>query len=130
MEELIPYKEYTRSREYNKGGPDEWDSLKESIETEGIKDPLVLFFGRNGVAKIGEGNHRLAVAQELGIDFLPVRFGGFWQSVELNSNEELPTPSTPDRVTLKEELPAKEVHSDQSESLDETYDAILDLLGG
>ena len=39
--------------------------------------------GKNGVAKIGEGNHRLAVAKELGIEKVPVYFL-FYNNVEVD----------------------------------------------
>jgi len=49
------------------------DSLKKSIQQKGITDPLILKVHPNGRAFIGEGNHRLQAAKELGIEQLPVR---------------------------------------------------------
>ena len=42
---------------------------------------MIIFFGRNGKVKIGEGNHRHQIALELGIEKIPVRFE-FWRNVE------------------------------------------------
>ena len=48
-------------------------TLKESINNEGIKEPLMIFVGRkNGDMILGEGNHRLKAATELGIEEVPV----------------------------------------------------------
>ena len=55
-------------------------NLKSEIAEEGIKEPLIVQIYRHGKVKvkIGEGNHRHAIAKELGIKHLPVRFL-FWE---------------------------------------------------
>ena len=58
-----------------------YEELKADIEKNGIGEELIIFFGRNGKVKIGEGNHRHQIALELGIEKIPVRFE-FWRSVE------------------------------------------------
>lgn len=82
-EALWPYREYTWTRERARRplfgpdvtGPEKWDTLVESLREHGWdeRNPAIVDVGRNGVAKVGEGNHRLAIARKLGI-LVPVRF--------------------------------------------------------
>lgn len=76
VDELWPYREYTWTREKARGGPENWDRIKKSLEAKGWddNDPLILNIGRNGVAKVGEGNHRLAISKEIGLNKIPVQF--------------------------------------------------------
>lgn len=57
-------------------GPDKWDAFMLEMRTHGwhANDPAHMFFGRDGKVKLGEGNHRLAVAREVGLTEIPVRF--------------------------------------------------------
>jgi len=98
--ELWPFREYTWSRDSAGGlevvgkdsvsytdkwkfipdkhgneGADKWDAFVRELQSRGWSesDPLIFEIGRNGVAKVGEGNHRLAIALELGLK-VPVRF--------------------------------------------------------
>ena len=65
---------YGGQSNYYSSGADKWDALKKSINDEWDRnDPLILNVGKDGKAKIGEGNHRLAVARELGLRDIPVR---------------------------------------------------------
>lgn len=46
--------------------------LRESIPTEGIKEPVhIMYNHKTGDTFIGEGNHRVAVARELGLSEVP-----------------------------------------------------------
>ena len=56
-------------------GRSKWNFMFNELKTKGWnpRDPLHLEVGKNGVAKVGEGNHRLAIAKELGIH-VPVLF--------------------------------------------------------
>jgi len=108
--ELWPYREYTWTRDSasgnqvtsNKGkaytdkwamiadrddniGGDKWDAMVATFKSSGWSrtDPLLFMVGKNGKGKVGEGNHRLAIAKELGIE-VPVRFV-FVYEVELDS---------------------------------------------
>jgi ParB-like chromosome segregation protein Spo0J len=72
----------SRGPEAKTSSPEKWDNLKKSIEEEGVKETLIFQVGKNGVAKVAEGNHRLAIAKELGIDKVPVKFL-FFDTVEL-----------------------------------------------
>lgn len=55
--------------------------LVDSMRENGWLSPVLLQIGKNGAFKIGEGNHRLRVAKELGLDYVPVRLW-FMQSVD------------------------------------------------
>jgi hypothetical protein len=83
LEEVAPYREYQKDKLRYLQYPDgleRYKQLKQQIAEEGIKTPIIVFFGRNGVAKVGEGNHRHQIATELGLDRIPVRFV-FWGEV-------------------------------------------------
>jgi hypothetical protein len=108
-EEIWPYREYSWSSETAAGqdvigkdmnpyqdkwhfvpmddeglvvGRSRWDFMVEELRKKGWKptDPLYFEIGKNGVAKVGEGNHRLAIARELDM-MVPVLFS-FKQHVE------------------------------------------------
>jgi len=50
------------------------DKLAASIAEDGITEPLILeFHPETGLVWLGEGNHRLAAARQLGLDSVPVR---------------------------------------------------------
>ncbi len=76
--DLEQYREWTDDRLRNAQSSEEYQNLKAEIAKDGIIEPLVIQVSRDGNAKIGEGNHRHAIAKELGIQQLPVRFL-FWQ---------------------------------------------------
>jgi len=85
LEDVWQYREYDRSP----GGDSnltakQWEELEESMKLLGwnAKEPVVMVFGKDGVAKVGEGNHRLWLAKKLGYKKVPVTFGGFWKAVE------------------------------------------------
>lgn len=64
-------------------GEQKWDVLTEELKAHGWnKDrPLQFIIGRKGGAKIGEGNHRLAIARKLGVQAVPVSFGYYTSPV-------------------------------------------------
>lgn len=89
IRDLWPYREYTWTREHSRpdtfhvdgksvwmSGEQKWDALVESMKKRGWdpKYPLYFYIGKDGGAKVGEGNHRLAVARQLGISKAPVVF--------------------------------------------------------
>jgi len=58
-------------------GPQKWDAIKEDMAKNGWRkdqQPVIVIFGKNGYAKVGEGNHRLAIARELRIRKVPVKY--------------------------------------------------------
>ena len=50
------------------------ESLKNDIRLNGIKNPIELIVRNNGETEIYNGNHRLKIAQELGIKNVPVKY--------------------------------------------------------
>jgi hypothetical protein len=68
-EDVAQFREFERTPERDK---EKLDRLREEIEREGIKVPLELRVNKVGKAFFKEGNHRLAIAQELGIQEIPV----------------------------------------------------------
>ncbi len=93
IDEVLPYREYFWTRRTARGGSEHWDELKASMREEGWSrsakfadegffiDPAHIIVGKNACAKVGEGNHRLAIARELGLKKVPVRFH-FYQNVQ------------------------------------------------
>ena len=84
-EELAPYREYVKDR-LRRIKTGKYEELRADIKENGIREPLLIQFGSNGVAKIGEGNHRHQIAQELGLEQVPVYFL-FQREVNLNENK-------------------------------------------
>jgi len=76
--ELYPYRDYDWTRQRGRLSGRDWSALKRSLRTHGWLDdaPAFLVIGKDGCVVVGEGNHRLAVAQELGHHLLsvPVHF--------------------------------------------------------
>lgn len=99
-EDLWPYREYTWSAqtasfedvtgtddqtypdkwrflpdEADNVGRAKWDRMVDKMKRAGWdpRQPAYLEIGKNGIAKVGEGNHRLAIAKQLGIT-VPVMF--------------------------------------------------------
>jgi len=91
-EELIPFREYTQDQLRNQVDSERYQELKDNMEAEGIEEPLIVYLGKNGVAKIGEGNHRHEIALELGMPEVPVRFI-FWKNVHLSEDAKNETPT-------------------------------------
>lgn len=93
IEEVFKYRDYDWTRkdsrpgnghfyesdEYNAetdiSGTHKWDSLVQSLQKHGWdkKFAAMLFISKDGKAKLGEGNHRLAVARLLGMTTIPVQ---------------------------------------------------------
>jgi predicted double-glycine peptidase len=81
LDELLPYREYHHTRETTRAGGAYWDELVEDMRA-GWKatNPAHIMIGKNGCVKIGEGNHRLAIARKLHLQRVPVRLH-FWDRV-------------------------------------------------
>jgi hypothetical protein len=78
--ELVPvellkrYSEYPDRRNTGWRNAAEFDELKRDIAEHGFDNELILHFNPNdSVALLGEGNHRLQIAEELGLTHVPVR---------------------------------------------------------
>lgn len=105
VRELWPHREYTWSRENSRRGhvtfngedlpgPLKWDALKEDMKINGWnpKEPLHLTIGEKGGVKVGEGNHRLAIAKEIGMSKVPVWF--HFYSGKVTKTEQFPKTRT------------------------------------
>jgi hypothetical protein len=91
--EWVPIEQIDRMKEADRASSDPTeafgesratiDGLKESIKTEGFREPLVVQYGsRDRYAYLGEGNHRLAAAKELGLTHVPVRVNKYGPELE------------------------------------------------
>lgn len=79
-------KEFDRSKSNMRNlRPEEWKDLKESMKEKGWKEdqPGIIDFDQYGHALLVEGNHRLAIAKEIGIERVPIRFT-FNESYEID----------------------------------------------
>lgn len=81
LKDVHPYREYDRDMQNGWTGKltqGEYDELGADIEKNGIKEPGILHIsaegGANYTAYLGEGNHRLRIAGELGQEMFPLRF--------------------------------------------------------
>ena len=78
VKELDKYKEYDWNKKHFRKRdiePEYWNKLVKSIKKEGIKEPIYLILYKNERrGRIGEGNHRLGVAKEIGLKEVPVIF--------------------------------------------------------
>lgn len=79
--EMVPISAIEHLMEYDRrpGQPDAinppeyYEALKKHISERGFEDPLTLEYDNaTGSARIGEGNHRLMIAKELGMTHVPV----------------------------------------------------------
>lgn len=75
VSELDKYKEWSRLTP--RDGDAAYQALKKDIEKNGIKEPVYITLTKDddqALMYLGEGNHRLRAAKELGIENIPVRF--------------------------------------------------------
>ena len=121
--DIEPFKEYERTAEGV--GVDKWQALLDSIKEEGIKEPLTIDMVE-GKPKLAEGNTRLAIAKELGLETVPVE--GLTENLEfVKPSELLAKPEsivTPEKIeTVPEEIKAtpKEQLSELVSSMKEKY---------
>lgn len=97
--ELFKYREFIR--------PSRPDLSKSMRETGfDVKHPIRLTFGRNGVVKIDEGNHRLRTAIELRLPEVPVVYR-FVEEEELSGVDLSRHQQKLDRDTLREQQKQK-----------------------
>lgn len=139
--DLWPHREYTWTRDTARSGlakvgnetvllpgPLKWDALIEDMKKNGWdpKDPLHFEVGRNGKTKVGEGNHRLAIAKEIGLKKIPVVFH-FKEKVAKSP------PPKKDPVVEVEPKPLKKVIREPrgpiSPQEQKQIDDLMDLLG-
>ena len=86
------------------------------------KEPLQFEIGRKGGVKVGEGNHRLALAKELGISKVPVWFHYMSYKVTKSRPSREPvedvSPKAVKRVIEKAEKSRKPPTPEEQEQLD------------
>lgn len=94
--ELVPIKVLKKYREYDrvkepKMSREKYEELKADIIENGIQDISVIQYGtKTDTAILGEGNHRLAIAEELGIEAIPVRV---WRQENIYPHSDTSFPS-------------------------------------
>ena len=100
---LVPYAEYNRA-DIPKMSQNQLQLLIDDIKQNGIKEELILSYGQAGKnAILGEGNTRLMIAKQLGIDEVPVRVVRSREltpsvlSPNANSPVPVPNPMVPDQ---------------------------------
>lgn len=75
--ELVPTRDIFYYREYDfydLREPDNVEKIAQSLEQEGWKEPLMLeYYQDDKMVLLGEGNHRLHAARQLGLTHVPVR---------------------------------------------------------
>lgn len=59
------------------------ESLRESIRQNGIVEPIEIYRKNDGTFAIENGNHRLKIASELGIEQVPVKLVESWENLGL-----------------------------------------------
>ncbi len=84
---LLPFIQHKRTQKENLLGrqnetpQQSWSNFKTDISTNGIKQPVILQFGQqDGKVLLVQGNHRVAVASQLGIQNVKVRFSFYRQN--------------------------------------------------
>lgn len=140
VSEVWPYREYTWTKDKarpgfarigNKraevSGSIKWDLLLADMKQNGWRkdeQPCIIQLGKNGKLKVGEGNHRLAIAKELGIREIPCRFE-FHQKVSKDKPKDEP-------VNISKKTARKVVQKPQgklNKQDKETVDQIMGILG-
>lgn len=71
---------------HNEGGyrnNEQITNLRNSIKQGGITEPIEIYMKHDGTYGIENGNHRLQIANELGIDNIPVKLVDSWENIGL-----------------------------------------------
>lgn len=112
VKDLERIKEHNWSRKHSRIGPEEYEKLYQDIKENGIKLPVQVFFYQyEGRAKLGEGNHRLAIAKELGIKKIPTVFV-FWKG-DKPKDEDIEYGSELDNMLAKKKFEKEMEDSDK-----------------
>ena len=121
-EELAPYREWDKDMLRNPVYSEQYKKLKKDIEENGIKQPIIITFGRNNKMKVSEGNHRHQIALELGLKNVPVRFV-FYENVTVDSDPEIEIEEEPE----EEEVEDYDISAEEEEDIDELLKSLFDL---
>lgn len=96
VEALMPYREYDREIDYDKD-PYLRD-LRDHIAHHGIANALKLEYNPDSqIAHLGEGNHRLQIAQQLGMSHVPVEVLRTGRIPRGYPGSNVPQPPVPDQ---------------------------------
>jgi hypothetical protein len=140
VRDLWPHREYTWRRDLSRSGearvkgkrvelpgPLKWDAMVVDMRTNGWdpKEPAHFTVGHDG-AKVGEGNHRLAIAKKLGIQKVPVQFHFVPGRV---TKDPQAGPVTLDPPSVKKVVERQLEKADISPEQDAQLDGLLGLLG-
>ena len=74
---------------YNQGGyrtDEQITNLRENIKQNGITEPIEIYRKNDGTYEIENGNHRLQIANELGIENVPVKLVESWENIGSDNN--------------------------------------------
>jgi len=141
--EVWPYREYTWTRVSSRpgfacvknksvqlSGELKWDAIKEDMQKYGWnkREPLILNIGQKGGIKVGEGNHRLAIARELSIKSIPVtvifQAGNVVKSKQPRKSTVSITSQAVKKVTNQYSKSSKKISKKEQKQIDD----IIDLL--
>lgn len=148
LRDLWPLREYTWTRSTSRAGvldgedlpgPEKWDRLVASMRRSGWdpNQPAQIQVGKDGKAKVAEGNHRLAVAREAGIREVPVVFI-FRQSVtdghQVVKASQRTAPSPPKRKPAsrpqrRQTNPSAKPAGSGSQSSEDLANEIMSMMG-
>ena len=104
LDDLLEYRDFDWIEEAEEQSPEEYNNLLKNIQELGRIEPVEIHVGKNGQATIADGNNRLAVAQQLNLKTVPVKFVFLEDEVRKGS-----------KVTLEPteiSTPAEEQHAD------------------
>ena len=142
LRDIVKYREYRWTRETSRGGyakvngksvlldgPLKWDAIKADMKLRGWdpKEPMHVMIGRKGGVKVGEGNHRLAIAIELRLSQVPVFFHFYEDRVTKSPlPKQKPVEISPRAVKeVVREAPREKMTPEKEKQIDE----LMDLLG-
>jgi len=74
IDDVLEYRDFNWIEESEEKSPEEYNKVLQNIKELGIIEPVVIEVGINGQAVIVDGNNRLAVAKQLNIKEVPVKF--------------------------------------------------------
>ena len=74
LDDILEYRDFDWVEEAETKSPEEYNKLLQDIKELGRIEPVEIHVGKNGQAAIADGNNRLAVAQQLNIKTIPVKF--------------------------------------------------------
>ena len=105
LDELLEYRDFEWAEDGEQKSPEEWNKLLQDVRETGIIEPVVVHVGKNGQAAIAEGNHQLAVAQQVNIRDIPVKF--------VFLEDEVRKASKMTQEPAEIQVPAEEAHSEK-----------------